>query len=339
MANGAMGDLTPENQETDNPFPPEVVEPVGKRLEERSKIAPKLNFFRLRNAIVGQFLAHKDATVMRNIMSFPVIEKVDPTKIIGGGKGIGLSGDACLFKLVIALIQLVEEQDNILKNANIDFYGVFKDEYSKEALGYSFQGTRTLVTSYSKLAKCYFAKKRLGGKEVEQVANMLAELSDMRYLKITPTEEGETVDLVHPIIVPRLPVLEGDRSKPFVVLLQSDLANNEGSWIGLSTDFLGVTRKWNVLQYRLLFLLSQLAAKRNVPKLIPCEINVTETNLFQAIASESKYHQRPTRREKDFTAALEECKRIGMIIDHRVSEKRSGEIIHTFIVEREYYSN
>lgn len=336
MAKRAMGNLTPTEQQLTAPdfshtFTPEVVTPISKRLTERGKKTPQADFYPISETIAEQKLEHAKGDISGIIGKV----KAQNIELIGGGYDVGISGNSQTDKLIYALCQVVDRQERILNTPNSGIITLFGDEATKTAIQSTFENFTPIVINRVEFAKVYFGKKRIGGKEVAQVSQMLFELSTQRYLKIS--EDSKIYSITQPVIIPNLPIFESDGAAPFVVLLNTEF-KREGKFIPFPTAYLKHTQKATHLQHQLYLLLAKRARSANLAhKETPCRVVITEANLWQIIATEPKYNRRPKKRQDDFIKAVQQCTELGLIISYNQGITKAGETTAIFILNKNFH--
>lgn len=340
MAKGTMGDITPTEQGAGatasnllQAFIPEVVTPISKRLTERGKNTPQADFYPISERIADQKLEHAKGDISAIIDTLQA-QNID---VIGGGYDVGISGNSQTDKLIYALCQVVDRQERILNTPNSGIITLFGDETTKTAIRSTFADTTPIVINRVEFAKVYFGKKRIGGKEVAQVSQMLFELSTQRFLKVTEENGAKKISIVQPVIIPNLPIFESDGAAPFVVLLNTDF-KRERKFIPFPIAYLKRTQKATHLQHQLYLLLAKRARSANLAhKETPCRVVITEANLWQIIATEPKYNRRPKKRQDDFIKAVQQCTELGLIISYEQGTTKAGEATAIFILNKSFH--
>lgn len=334
-----MGDIIPTEQEQqtapniDKTFTPAVVTPISERLTERGKNTPQADFYPISELITEQKLGHAKGDIS-GIIDDLQAQNID---IIGGGYDIGISGNSQTDKLIYALCQVVDRQERILNTPSSGIITLFGDEATKAAIRTTFAGTIPIVINRVEFAKVYFGKKRIGGKEVAQVSQMLFALSSQRYLKINEEGGVKQISVVQPVIIPNLPIFESDGAAPFVILLNSEFKRTH-TFIPFPTAYLSRTQKATHLQHQLYLLLAKHARNANLARReTPCRVVITEANLWQIIATEPKYKYRPKRRQEDFIKAVQQCTELGLIVSYEQGTTIAGEPTAIFILNKDFH--
>lgn len=332
-----MGNITHIEQEQltspnfDGPFLPEVATKASKFLKERGKKTPKSDYYPVSEKIVKQKLSYTDGDISGIVKS----EQEKNKKIIGGGYNVGISGNSKTDKLIYAICQFLDRQKRTLNTQqNSEIITRFGDEATINEMQKFYKENIPLVINRVEFAKCYFGKKRIGGKEALQVSQMLFELSQQWYLKIIGEKGKEKIEIVQPIIIPRLPIYESEGSSDFIILLNNDF-NIERKFIPLPSTYLQLTQKASHLFHQL-FLYLASRAKNTKNKGNTCKVVITETSLWKIIASENKYNRRPKDRKNDFIKAVKGLTVLGLIISYEQGITKSGEPTAEFIVNKDY---
>lgn len=316
-------------------------ENIAKSKRNKEERTPSNDFFRVSDELVNQKLlvgAKADVDAAKVNCEEQLAR---PIKWLCGCYGFGISANAPISKLIYAICDLLTRQTIVFggERTVYEMYGCETQELVSDVCDIMGKDVPIpLVTSIKEIAKTYYAKSRLGGKEIEFIAGLLLELDSVRYMHIFKNNAGkQCVTAKTLFMIPDLPIDKNSINTPFTILA-NPIFRIDKRFVAFKRNFFQYTKKATNLQIQLHTLLNlqiRNAIVRHTKK--ECTYSITEIELKNIIATQSRYKNRPQRFKDDLDMAIKNCTAYGMILGVSESRTLANEVLYTFTLNKSYY--